>query len=132
MKKLCDKNWFQMITSGMATFLIIWILFLIKGYAPFGDNSLATMDAEYQYIDLFGYLKDVLSGDNSALYSFSKSIGGSCIGIFGYYLSSPFNLLILFFKKSQIVEFFHLVISLKLAVAAAACTCFINMRYMLA
>lgn len=129
MKKLCDKNWFQMITSGMATFLIIWILFLIKGYAPFGDNSLATMDAEYQYIDLFGYLKDVLSGDNSALYSFSKSIGGSCIGIFGYYLSSPFNLLILFFKKSQIVEFFHLVISLKLAVAAAACTCFINNRF---
>ena len=84
MKKLCDKNWFQMITSGMATFLIIWILFLIKGYASFGDNSLATMDAEYQYIDLFGYLKDVLSGDNSALYSFSKSIGGSCIGICGY------------------------------------------------
>ncbi len=129
MKKMWGKGSFQIILSGILTFLIVWTIFFINGYAPFGDNSLATMDAEYQYIDLFGYLKDILTGDNRAAYTFSKTLGGNSVGIFGYYLSSPFNILILLFEKSQIIEFFHLTISLKLTVAAMFFSLFIKKRF---
>lgn len=91
----------QMLTAGIITFCLLWLLFYIKKYVPFGVHSLASKDADFQYLDFLAYLKDVFDGKNNIDYSFSKSIGGACIGVFSYYLSSPFNLLLLLFDKSQ-------------------------------
>lgn len=90
----------QMLTAGIITFCLLWLLFYIKKYVPFGVHSLASKDADFQYLDFLAYLKDVFDGKNNIDYSFSKSIGGACIGVFSYYLSSPFNLLLLLFDKS--------------------------------
>jgi len=92
----------QMLTAGIITFCLLWLLFYIKKYVPFGVHSLASKDADFQYLDFLAYLKDVFDGKNNIDYSFSKSIGGACIGVFSYYLSSPFNLLLLLFDKSQL------------------------------
>ena len=81
----------QMLTAGIITFCLLWLLFYIKKYVPFGVHSLASKDADFQYLDFLAYLKDVFDGKNNIDYSFSKSIGGACIGVFSYYLSSPFN-----------------------------------------
>ena len=35
-------------------------------YAPFGTSSLASMDADIQYLDFFAYLKDCAAGKNSS------------------------------------------------------------------
>ena len=86
--------------SGMITFTILIILFAIKGLAPFGDRSLVVMDGDIQYLDFFSYYKDVLIGNNSIGYSFGKTLGGSNIAVFSYYLSSPFNLLLIFFGNA--------------------------------
>ncbi len=53
------------------------------------------VDFGQQYISFFGLLKNaVLSGDLSSLsYSFTKSLGGDMIGVLGYYLMSPFNII---------------------------------------
>ncbi len=53
------------------------------------------VDFGQQYISFLGLLKNaVLSGDLSSLtYSFTKSLGGDMIGILGYYLMSPFNII---------------------------------------
>lgn len=125
-----NKNMFwEMIISAFCVFGIIWALFFVMGYVPFGNKSLTSMDADYQYLDLFAYLKDVLSGKNSVSYSFSKTMGGPCIGIFSYYLASPFNLLVVFFKKSGLMLFFHVVVTLKLMCAAVTCVYFLNKRF---
>lgn len=58
-------------------------------------------DGNIQYLDFFSYFKDVLSGENSLIYTFSKTLGGSNIAVFSYYLASPFNLLIIFLKKQN-------------------------------
>ena len=42
--------------SFIFTSAIIVMLFIIKGYAPFGENSLAWMDANIQFLDFFSYL----------------------------------------------------------------------------
>ena len=55
---------------------IMLFLFAVKKYAPFGDCSLAVMDATYQYLDFFGYLKNVFSREDSLFYSFHKMLGG--------------------------------------------------------
>lgn len=119
----------QMLTAGIITFCLLWLLFYIKKYVPFGVHSLASKDADFQYLDFLAYLKDVFDGKNNIDYSFSKSIGGACIGVFSYYLSSPFNLLLLLFDKSQLVLFVHVIITLKLACAAATFAFYLNRRF---
>lgn len=119
----------QMLTAGIITFCLLWLLFYIKKYVQFGVHSLASKDADFQYLDFLAYLKDVFDGKNNIDYSFSKSIGGACIGVFSYYLSSPFNLLLLLFDKSQLVLFVHVIITLKLACAAATFAFYLNRRF---
>lgn len=115
--------------SFIFTSVIILILFIIKGYAPFGGNSLAYMDANIQYLDFFSYLKDVIAGSNNICYSFSKVLGGTNIGIFSYYLSSPFTLLVVFFAKKDLHTFFDLLILLKLSLTAVTFSFFILKRF---
>ena len=78
------------------------------------------MDAYIQYIDFFSYFKDVLAGKNSIAYTFGKTLGGSNIAVFSYYLASPFNLLLLFFDNEHIHTFFDLTVALKISLASAA------------
>ena len=99
--------------SGLITLLIILCIYALNGFAPFGTKTLAVMDANIQYIDFFSYLKDVIAGKNSITYSFGKTLGGSNIAVFSYYLSSPFNLLLLFFSNANLYTFFNIVVALK-------------------
>lgn len=41
----------QMLTAGIITFCLLWLLFYIKKYVPFGVHSLASKDADFQYLD---------------------------------------------------------------------------------
>lgn len=115
--------------AGVVTLIMIFGIFFLKHMAPFGNVSLAHEDARIQYLDFFAYLKDVLSGKNSISYSFSKGLGGTTIGVFTYYLTSPFNLLVLFFEKAQLVSFLDITIALKLAFAAITCAVFLTKRF---
>lgn len=123
------KPQYNMIISFGIIMVIRLFLYYILGYAPFGEKSLIVNDAHIQYVDFFAYLKDVLSGENSIAYSFSKTLGGSCIGVFSYYLASPFNLLLLFVEKTSIYTFFHIIIALKLSLAGATFAYFLNIRF---
>ena len=117
------------LVAGVVPLIMIFGIFFLKHMAPFGNVSLAHEDARIQYLDFFAYLKDVLSGKNSISYSFSKGLGGTTIGVFTYYLTSPFNLLVLFFEKAQLVSFLDITIALKLALAAITCAVFLTKRF---
>ena len=115
--------------SGLITLLIIFCIYALSGFAPFGTKTLAIMDANIQYIDFFSYLKDVISGKNSIAYSFGKTLGGSNVAVFSYYLSSPFNLLLLFFSNTELYTFFNIVVALKITLASIAFAYFITNRF---
>ncbi len=117
------------IGSFLVTFIGLMGLFAMLEIAPFGTRSLASMDANAQYLDFFCYFKDVLAGENSVLYSFSKMLGGNNIGGFSYYLASPFNWLVVFFNKAQMHSFFNLAVALKLSTAAVTFAVFLRHRF---
>ena len=118
-----------LIKTFLIVFIILLFLFIIKKYAPFGQNSLATMDAKIQYLDFFMYLKDVLSGENSINYSFSSGLGQDTIAVFSYYLLSPFNIFVIFFDKVNIESFFNLIFLLKVSVAGLTFAYFLKNRF---
>lgn len=59
-------------------------------------------DAYAQYFPMLQYFKNVLTGTASYPISFSKGLGGTMFGAFFYMLSSPTNLLVVFFKDIKL------------------------------
>lgn len=92
-----------LLASTLLPMLIMLVVWYFMDTFPFGRNTLMAVDFGQQYIGLYGFLKaTVLTGDWSGLfYSFSKSIGGAMIGIWGFNLISPFNLFYILFPLTQ-------------------------------
>ena len=110
------------VISFLITFFLISSVFAITNIVPYDvteKKTLATEDAWFQYLDFFAFLKDVLSGKQTVGHSFSNGLGQNNFGFFSYYLTSPFNLLIVFFKKENIHIFYNLTVALKMSMSAA-------------
>lgn len=76
--------------------LVMLGYFIYRGMAPFGTNSILTVDLGQQYIDQFAAFKHtLLSHPSSFFYSFSNALGGDMMSEWAYYLMSPFNLIYL-------------------------------------
>jgi len=120
------SNCILYIISFLAALLGMIIMIAIKHVSPLGDGTFAVMDANIQYIDYFGYLKDVLSGDQDILYTMNKSLGGTNMVVLSFYLISPFNILVLLFEKSSLMTFFTLAVTLKVATASLTMSVFIR------
>lgn len=94
-----------------------------------GTSNFLISDSKAQYISLFSYLKNVLSGSESLFYSFSKGMGGNMLGTFAYYLASPLNLLIVLFSKETLVIGMLLIISLKMGLSGLTMYMYLKSKY---
>lgn len=106
--------------------VLMTVVFAVMKFAPFGDSSILITDMSQQYIDYFAGYRDVLTEGKSMFYTWNTGMGMNFLGLFGYYLSSPFSLIVLLFPKSMIVE---AVTAMSIAKTAA---CGITFYYMLA
>ncbi|MCK8612226.1 YfhO family protein [Apilactobacillus nanyangensis] len=99
--------------SFFIPFIIMACYFAYRNMFPFGNSSILTVDLGQQYVDLFAYFRrTILSLDlHSILYSFSNGYGGEMIGIWGYYLLSPFNVILLLIP-AKFINFSILLITL--------------------
>ena len=127
------RNWFARFLLCCISFalimLVVNLVYYKLGMEPFGMKSVAVGDAKIQYIDFFTYYVDVLHGTRSLTYDFSNMLGGSSVGMFSYYLASPFNLLLYFFGKEGVYRFFDVAVALKLATAGATFSWFLQRRF---
>lgn len=111
------------------TFFVMLGIYIIFCYAPFGERSLVTEDAKIQYLDFFSYLKNAFQNKDSFVYTFGRHLGGTGIGLFSYYLVSPFNFLVLFFEKNNFHIMFNLLVALKLSFSAGFMSLFLKNRF---
>ena len=84
--------------------IIMWIIYICMQVFPFGEESVLVLDLNGQYVYFFEELKNIIYGDGSLLYSFSRPLGGEFFGIFAYYLSSPFSFIVALFPASYMTE----------------------------
>ena len=77
-----------MLAAGALTAVILLAAFYREGIVPFGSNTLAVTDTNVQYLDLFAYYRDVLTGQNTIGSTFSYMLGTGMAGVFAYYLDS--------------------------------------------
>ena len=103
--------------SFFLPFLLLMAEFAIQGISPFGERSLAILDAKEQYISFSAFLADILRSGDSLRYSWKLLLGGPMAGLLGYYLASPFELLFLLFPEEEYLAAYDIVIALKLALS---------------
>ena len=60
--------------------LLMWLMYICMGVYPFGEESVLVLDLNGQYVYFFEGLRDILRGDGSLLYSFSREIGRASVG----------------------------------------------------
>jgi len=96
--------------------VMIWLVVcILQGIYPFGGQSILTGDLQYQFIDYLSYFKSVITTNNDLTYTFSKTMGGDMAGFASYYLSNPFNYLMLIFPERLLPVGFLIMIVLQCA-----------------
>ena len=92
------------------------VLFLalcaVMGFAPFGDSSILIFDLSDQFVEFLCALKHA-----DVFFSWNTALGGSYIGTFSYYVSSPFSLLTLLCPNEHMPIAVVFLIALKLGLA---------------
>ena len=105
------------------------ILMIVRQAAPFGEYSLLYSDSYHQYYPFFvAFRKALLSGD-SLLYSWNVGMGMDYLGLISYYLASPLNLLCVLVPESFTLEFFSLLMPVKLGFASLFFATFLNKAF---
>ena len=91
---------------------------LISQYEPFGKYSMLYSDMYHQYYPFFvEFRRAILSGDG-LMYTWSVGLGMDYLGLIAYYLASPLNLLSILVPEGILLEFFSLLVPVKLGLAA--------------
>ena len=90
---------------------------LISRYEPFGQYSMLYSDMYHQYYPFFVEFRRALRSGNGLLYTWSVGLGMDYLGLIAYYLASPLNLLSVLVPEGILLEFFSLLVPLKLGLA---------------
>jgi uncharacterized membrane protein YfhO len=94
------------------------VYMLVAGCTPFGSNTMLYSDMYHQYFPFFkAFRENLLSGD-SLLYSWDVGLGLDYLGLFAYYLASPLNLLSILVPEGLVLEYFALLVPIKLGLAS--------------
>lgn len=112
LRRFWEKNSILFFCFGLPAFIMMAVYFG-RGVYPIADHSALVLDLNAQYIYYYEAFRQAVFEGKSILYSWSQSLSGEMIGIFGYYLASPFMIIYLLFPKEAIVEALLVVTLLK-------------------
>lgn len=90
---------------------------LISQYEPFGQYSMLYSDMYHQYYPFFKAYREALLSGQGLLYSWNVGMGMDYLGLISYYLASPLNLLSVLVPEKFLLEFFSLLVPVKLGLA---------------
>lgn len=99
--------------------LLMAAVYFCLGWWPFGTGTVLTGDLRGLYVN---YITDMWARvkQGGFFYSFGKLAGGSTLGLFAYYMNSPFNLLFLLLPTRMVPQAAGLLFLLRTGVTAAA------------
>ncbi len=115
--------------SGICAFVIMMLVYYCYNLIPFGDMTILRMDLYHQYGPLFAELYDRVTNGASLLYSWESGLGGSFLGNFLNYLSSPVTLIIFLFGHENIPEAIAAMILIKSMLSACAFTYYLKASF---
>ena len=131
MKKLLDymkKESYYLLTIISAV-IVITIIYILNKVSPFGENSLLKVDFYHQYGPMLIELYYRILKGNSLIYSFNVGLGIPLFRNFFNYLSSPINIIILFFNHKHLLTSFSFIIGIKAILSCITCSYYIKKKF---
>ncbi len=102
---------------------------LISQFEPFGDYSMLYSDMYHQYYPFFVAFREAIRSGDGLLYTWSVGLGMDYLGLISYYLASPLNLLSVLVPEQWLLEYFSLLVPIKLGLAGLFFAIFLNKLY---
>ena len=93
------------------------LVMLISQYAPFGKYSMLYSDMYHQYYPFFVQFRRAIREGQGLVYTWSIGLGMDYLGLIAYYLASPLNLLSVLVPESLLLDYFSLLVPVKLGLA---------------
>ncbi len=119
------KNRFYIIAFFIPV-ILMYISYAIFGLYPFGEESVLALDLNAQYVYYFEALHEAFWGDGSAFYNWSRNLSGEYMGIIGYYLASPFTLIVMLLPRKWILTSLLIMILCKIGAASVTFSYFLQ------
>ncbi len=110
---MTSKKWPVYFAAFLLPMGLMWLIYIAMEVWPLGQNSVLVLDLNGQYVYFFEELRNKIVNGGSLLYSWSRSLGGEFLGIFAYYIASPFSIITVLFPKSMMTEALLAIILLK-------------------
>lgn len=124
------KKYIKYIIPSIITYIILFVILYSNNLYPFGEYSIVKVDADYQYIPVLYKIFDLLHGHGNLFYSdiglgnnifISMVIQGS--------LLSPVNLLLYFTSRSNIINYYNIIIVVKLCLISLTSYIYLNKKF---
>ncbi len=117
LSQLKEKKWLYTLLAFLLPLFAMFLFMIIRGFKPFGTTSMLYSDMYHQYYPFFvDYRRALLSGDG-LLYNWSIGMGIDYLGLISYYLASPLNLLSVLVPEHLLLDYFSLLMPIKLGFA---------------
>ena len=97
---------------------MLLVLMFVTSVAPFGDYTMLYSDMYHQYFPFFKEFREALRSGDSLLWNWSAGGGMDYLGLISYYLASPLNLLSVLVPDSFVLDYFTLLMPIKLSLAS--------------
>lgn len=132
-KDLCPRILVPVLSFALTLFLF-WLVFYVNGIVftenadPNGLTGVIS-DSKSQYVAFYRYLRRFFQGDGEGIfYSLEKMFGGNMMSLFGYYLISPYNLLLAIFPDLPVYTCMMWIQALKVATAGLCAGIYLSCR----
>lgn len=108
------KKYGYLFFAALVPVILTLLLYLALQIAKEGNGTVLVLDLNGQYVSFYEALRNFIrTGDTSLIYSFSRALGGEFMGIYAYYIASPFAWLVGLFPDGCMQEALLFLFALK-------------------
>ena len=125
-KKFYTSSIFIYVSSFLLSTLLMALVLLGNSIYPGSTRTMLVTDMAQQYMPFLASLRYLGKGDNSIFFNWSHSLGGNYLGLFAYYLASPFSWLTLLFDLQHMPEAIYLLTLLKIGLCGLTFSIFLD------
>ncbi len=114
---ILNRKWNYVALAFLIPFVGLLIVMLLGECAPFGHYAMLYSDKYHQYFPFFKAFRQALLSGDSLLFNWDVGMGLDYLGLYAYYLASPFNLLSVLVPEAWLFSYFSFLTPIKLGLA---------------
>lgn len=112
--------------SFLAPLALAVMIFGGKGISYDGILTPFTYDMKAQYAAFFAYLRYIVQGEMSPLFSWNVSLGGNFLGLLAYYMGSPLSWITALFELRDLPNAIYVLTMLKIGLCGLSFSAFLR------